>query len=126
MKSLYLFLLVIFSQVSFSQIGGEDEVYLKSDIIDAKFNDGGLEKFHDFVINRIDKTKITKAGKTVLQFTVNAEGLVKNVKIVEISDANLAMEILKIVSNSPKWQPAEKKGFPVDITIKLPFVFKFK
>ncbi len=33
------------SNLIFSQVGGEDEVYLSGDYIDAKFEEGGLEKF---------------------------------------------------------------------------------
>ena len=44
-KFLVLAVFVLFSNLCFSQIGGEDEVYLGGDLIDAKFQNGGIDKF---------------------------------------------------------------------------------
>ena len=54
MKQLTIFLLLFFPQISFSQIGGEAEVYLTGDKIEAQFNGGGIEKFSEFVYGQFD------------------------------------------------------------------------
>ena len=45
----YVVLFLFFSLTLFAQIGGEDEVYLSGDKIDAKFNGGGINKFYDYL-----------------------------------------------------------------------------
>ncbi|RZJ99799.1 MAG: hypothetical protein EOO46_21915 [Flavobacterium sp.] len=65
-----LFLLIVFfiSTSSYSQIVGEDEVYLSGDLIDARFQDGGIENFHNYVIQNFDIKTVEKAGQILLDF----------------------------------------------------------
>ena len=59
------FLLLFLLSVTFSQaqIQGEDEVYLDSDAMEARFQGGGLNVFQEFVFKNLDKTKIEKEIK---------------------------------------------------------------
>ena len=106
---------------SFSQIQGEDEVYLGGDLIEPKFNGGGLEKFYDFVKKEFDFSKAVKAGKLVTSFTINENGELKNCKVTQFVDVESATEIIRVLKKSPKWSPASKNGNPVAITLNFPF-----
>ncbi len=110
--------------LSFAQIDGEDEVYLSGDRIEAKFQGGGLEKFGEFIRKNYDYSKVVKPGKMVAAFTVDAEGKVKNIKIVEMIDTGSAMEMIRVLNLCPDWQPAKRGGKPISIEIKYPMVFK--
>ncbi len=123
-KFLVLSVFVLFSNVCFSQIGGEDEVYLGGDFIDAKFQNGGVEKFYDFIVANFDTTTVEKKGQIIFEFTVNENGEVKNIKILRDLGADSAMELIRVLRKAPKWQPASRGGKPVSINLKLPLTFK--
>lgn len=123
-KFLVLSVFVLFSNVCFSQIGGEDEVYLGGDFIDAKFQNGGVEKFYDFIVANFDTTTVEKKGQIIFEFTVNENGEVKNIKILRDLGADSAMELIRVLRKAPKWEPASRGGKPVSINLKMPLTFK--
>ncbi len=119
-----LLLLVSFS--GFAQLGGEDEVYLGNDRIEATFNGGGMDKFHEFINKEFDYSKVTKPGKMVGAFTIDEEGNVKNIKIVQFFDMESAAEFIRVLKKCPKWKPATRQGKPISVDIKYPMVFTRK
>ena len=123
-KFLVLSVFVLFSNICFSQIGGEDEVYLGGDFIDAKFQNGGVEKFYDFIVANFDTTTVEKKGQIIFEFTVNENGEVKNIKILRDLGADSAMELIRVLRKAPKWEPASRGGKPVSINLKMPLTFK--
>lgn len=123
MKKYYL-LFLLFSFSSYSQIGGEDEVYLNSDIINPKFNGGGIEKFYEFVNKNFNLSLVSKSGTMITAFTVDENGDVKKIKVTQMIDIESATEIIRVLKLSPKWQPAVKNGKPISIEIKLPLDLK--
>ena len=123
-KFLVLVVFVLFSNFSFSQIGGEDEVYLGGDFIDAKFQNGGVDKFYDFIVANFDTTTVEKKGQIIFEFTVNENGDVKNIKILRDLGADSAMELIRVLRKATKWQPASRGGKAVSINLKMPLTFK--
>lgn len=65
MKLIKFLLIVLLPIAGFSQMGGEGEVYLKGDRIEAKFNGGGLDKFREYLDKEFDYSKVLKAGKPI-------------------------------------------------------------
>ena len=123
-KFLVLVVFVLFSNLSFSQLGGEDEVYLGGDFIEAKFQNGGIDKFYDYIIANFDTQTVEKKGQIVFEFTVNENGEVKNIKILRDLGSNSAIELIRVLRKAPKWQPASRGGKPVSINLKMPLTFK--
>ena len=121
MKNYILLLFLLLSISSFSQIQGEDEVYLGGDLIEPKFNGGGLDKFYEYVNKEFDFSKVHKEGKLVTSFTIDENGDLKNCKVIQFVDIESATEIIRVLKKSPKWSPAFKGGNPVAISIKFPF-----
>jgi hypothetical protein len=122
-----IFAVLFFSpMIGFAQIGGEDEVYLNGDRIGAQFNGGGMEKFNEFVEREFDYSKVTKAGKMVAAFTVDVDGTVKNIKLVQMIDVDSATEMIRVLNKCPNWIPAKRNGKPISIEIKYPMVFRDK
>lgn len=124
-KTFLLHLLLLFFPFLISaQIEGEDEVYLSGDRIEAKFRGGGLENFNEFVHNVFDYKKVTKEGTMVAAFTIDIEGNVTGIKIVQMLDVESAKEMIRVLKLCPKWEPAKRGGKPVSIEIKYPMNFK--
>lgn len=107
-----------------AQIQGEDEVYLDSDKMEAKFQGGDLNSFQEFVFSNLDKTKIEKEGLLICGFTINEEGELKNIRIVKDLGSASAFEMIRVLRLSPKWQPAKRNGKPFATTYTIPFTFK--
>ena len=123
-KFLFLIIFVLFSNLSFSQLGGEDEVYLGGEFIEAKFQNGGIDKFYDYIIANFDTQTVEKKGQIIFEFTVNENGEVKNIKVVRDLGTNSAVELIRVLRKAPKWQPASRGGKPVSINLKMPLTFK--
>ena len=64
-----------------------------------------------------------EGGRVEIQLTVNRDGTTKNLSIVQASSPDLGKYCLAAVT---KWQfkPGQKSGSPVNVKLKLPFVFK--
>ena len=123
-KFLVLVVFVLFSNLSFSQLGGEDEVYLGGEFIEAKFQNGGIDKFYDYIIANFDTKTVEKKGQIIFEFTVNENGEVKNIKVVRDLGTNSAVELIRVLRKAPKWQPATRGGKAVSINLKMPLTFK--
>jgi hypothetical protein len=112
--------------MTFAQIGGEDEVYLSGDRVEAKFRGGGIEKFSEFVQQEFNYSKVTKPGSMIASFTVDVDGSVKNIKLVKMLDVDSATEMFRVLNKCPKWEPAKRGGKPISIDIKYPMSFNVK
>lgn len=126
MKNILLLFLFFLSFTAMSQITGEDEVYLNGDLIEPKFNGGGIKSFSDYVYKNIDKTKIKQPGKVVFTFDIAESGEIKNIRIVEFKDMDFVTEVIRVLKEAPKWQAASRGGKPVSINIRFPVEFIFK
>jgi len=108
MKRIVLLLVLLFPLLTFSQIGGEDEVYLKGDRVEAQFNGGGIEKFSDFVHEQFNYSKVKKTGRMIASFTIDTDGSLKNIKLVEMIDVDSGVEFIRVLNKCPKWIPAKR------------------
>jgi hypothetical protein len=123
MRHLSLFLLLIFPLIASSQIGGEAEVYLSGDKIEAQFNGGGIEKFNEFVQGQFNYSKVKKAGRMIASFTVDVDGSLKNIKLVQMIDVDSGVELIRVLNKCPNWTPAKRGGKPISIEVNYPMVF---
>jgi hypothetical protein len=123
MKRIVILLLLFFPLLAFSQIGGEDEVYLNGDRVEAQFNGGGIEKFSAFVHEQFNYSKVKKAGRMIASFTIETDGTLKNIKLVEMIDVDSGIELIRVLNKCPRWIPAKRGGKPISIEVKYPMVF---
>lgn len=126
MKLIKFLLILLLPIAGFSQIQGEDEVYLNGDRIDAKFAGGGIENFTAFIDRNFDYSKVAKAGKLEGAFTIDEQGNVTKIRITQVLDIESATEFIRVLKMCPKWEPAKRNGKPISIEIKYPMVFKEK
>ena len=65
-------------------------------------------------------------GTVMVEFTIGADGKVKDVRVVRSVDEFLDAEAIKVVSASPKWKPGKVKGVKVPCSMTLPIEFRLE
>jgi len=98
---------------------------LNGDTIDAKFNDGGLQKLHAYIDTVFDYSKVTKEGSLIASF-INTLGGIIGIRVLKFPNDEAAAEIIRVLQSATKWEPAKRGGKPISIEIKYPMVFKSK
>jgi len=66
------------------------------------------------------------SGRVMLQFTVEKDGSVSNVKVVRGVDPTLDKEAVRVVSSSPKWKPGKQRDRAVKVTYTFPVIFQLR
>ena len=100
-----------------------DDVH-PSDVLEPKFNGGGVEKFYEYIKQEFDFTKVTKKGNLTASFTINEAGELTNIRIVKVLDDASAAEFIRVLESAPKWESAKRGGKPFSVQIKIPLDFK--
>ena len=92
------------------------------------FNDSDANEFSKWVSEQVkypqDAIDANIQGKVVLQFTVNKEGQVEDVKVLHGVSETLDAEAVRVVSSSPKWEPCSMNGTPVNVKYTFPVLFR--
>ena len=65
-------------------------------------------------------------GTVMVQFVIESDGKVTDVKVVKGVDEELDAEALKVVSASPKWKPGKVGGSKVRASLTLPIEFRLE
>ncbi len=63
-------------------------------------------------------------GRVTLEFTIDIDGSVTNVRVIKGIDPSLDAEALRVVSNSPKWSPGLQRGKPTKVSFTFPVTFR--
>jgi periplasmic protein TonB len=94
------------------------------------FNGGDANEFSKWVNSKLQYPEIAKEngvqGRVTLQFTVNPDGTVSNVKVLRGVDASLDKEAVRVVSMSPKWKPGKQRDRAVKVTYTFPVIFQLR
>ena len=94
------------------------------------FNGGDANEFSKWVNSRLVYPEIAKEngvqGRVTLQFTVNADGTVSNVKVLRGVDSSLDKEAVRVVSSSPKWKPGKQRDRAVKVTYTFPVICQLR
>lgn len=109
------------SQESAAMPDADDTIY---DVVDLRAGfEGGLKIFCNFLMQNIN-IRGGQTGETTLEFVVEKDGSVSNVTTVFGDKKWLNKELVRVVSQSPRWLPAYKSGKPVRTRISLPLQLK--
>ncbi|TAF35486.1 MAG: energy transducer TonB [Cytophagales bacterium] len=65
------------------------------------------------------------AGKVFVQFTVDKEGIITNVKILKSLGFGCDEEAARVIQLMPKWEPAKQSGKRVKTKHTMTFVFEY-
>lgn len=95
-----------------------------------KFMGGDASTFTKWVNERLVYPEIAKEngvqGRVTLQFTVEADGRVTNVKVLRGVDSSLDKEAVRVVSMSPKWTPGKQRDRAVKVNYTFPVIFQLR
>ena len=91
------------------------------------FQGGDANDFSRWISQHLDYPEIAKAngvqGRVMVQFTVQKDGSVGNVKLLRGVDPSLDKEALRVVALSPKWEPGRQRDRSVNVTYQFPVIF---
>ena len=94
------------------------------------FNGGDANEFSKWVNSKLVYPEIAKEngvqGRVTLQFTVEADGRVTNVKVLRGVDDSLDKEAVRVVSSSPKWKPGKQRDRAVKVIYTFPVIFQLR
>ena len=65
-------------------------------------------------------------GRVMLQFTIEKDGSITNIKVLRGVDPSLDKEAMRVVATSPKWTPGKQRDRAVPVTFTFPVVFQLR
>ena len=110
----------------------EDSEPVSFGLVETKprFMDGDANSFSLWVNQHLQypKEALEKKiqGRVTLQFVIEEDGSLTNVKVLRGPDPILNDEAVKVISQSPKWTPGYINGNPVRVIYNYPVVFQLK
>lgn len=63
-------------------------------------------------------------GRVFVQFVINADGSVTDVKSIKGIGAGCDEEAARVIKSMPKWNPGKQRGVPVKVRMVIPVYFK--
>ena len=109
----------------------EEETYFVFNVEEQPtFNGGDANEFTKWVNTHIQYPQIAQEmsiqGKVTLQFTIEKDGSLQNVKVLSTPDESLSKEAVRVVSSSPKWKPGKQRDRAVKVTYTFPVLFQLR
>lgn len=91
---------------------------------------GGTEALYKFIGNNMKYPAIAREnsieGLCVVQFVVNEDGSITDVKVLKDIGGGCGDEAARIVKKMPKWKPGKQRGKAVRVQYNLPIRFKLE
>lgn len=82
---------------------------------------GGMEKFRKY-IKKNYKLDTDRRGTVEVQFVVEKDGSLTNIKVIRDIGWGTGREAIRILKESPKWNPGIKNGKPVRVIYNMPII----
>lgn len=70
--------------------------------------------------------KANVGGRVILQFMVDKEGAIKNIKVARGVSPELDAEAVRVVEGMPRWTPGTQGGKKVNVKYTIPILFKLQ
>lgn len=94
------------------------------------FMGGDANKFSKWVGENMVYPEIAREngiqGRVTLQFTIEADGSLTNIKVIRGVDPSLDKEAVRVVSTSPKWTPGKQRDKAVRVVYNFPVYFQLR
>lgn len=65
-------------------------------------------------------------GRVTMSFTVNTDGSVTNIRVINAPDPELGNEAARVVAMSPKWTPGRQRDRAVKVVYTFPVIFQLR
>lgn len=93
-----------------------------------KFENKAPETAREYIAKNTQYPKIAKEngieGSVFVNFVVESNGKVSNVKVARSVDPSLDKEAIRVIESMPDWTPGKQHGKNVPVQFTLPVVFK--
>ena len=93
-----------------------------------EFTGGGMPALMEYLSKNIKYPEAAMKkgiqGRGIVQFVVEKDGSITNVKILRGVDPELDKEAVRVVSAMPKWKPGTQKGEAVRVKYTVPVMFR--
>jgi len=94
------------------------------------FMGGDANEFSKWIGKNLQYPEVARengvSGRVVLQFTIETDGTLTNVKVLRGVDPSLDKEAVRVVSSSPKWKPGKQRDRAVRVSYNFPVVFQLR
>lgn len=91
------------------------------------FQDNEYNNFKDYITKNLiypdSALKVNLPGRVILEFTIDENGIISELKVRESSHKIFEEEARRLISSSGIWQPATENGQPVSYHMFLPIDF---
>ena len=110
----------------------DEEVVVEDDIFvvveeNPQFPNGGTAGLLQYLGKNIKYPTIPQEngtqGRVTVQFVVNKDGSIVDVKVIRGVDPYLDKEAVRVISTMPKWIPGKQRGVPVRCKFTVPVTF---
>ena len=89
---------------------------------------GGEAALYQYLSNNIhypeDAMGNDIQGTVWVQFIIDKNGNVTNIKVVRSVDPSLDREAIRVVKSMPRWKPGKQRGKPVRVIFQVPIKFE--
>lgn len=89
---------------------------------------GGMEGWSQYLSTNLKYPQQARSmgveGTVIVVFTINSDGSISDTEILRGIGGGADEEALRVVSESPKWTPAQQRGRVVNSRMRLPVRFK--
>jgi protein TonB len=117
-----------------------EEIVVKADVVEEETDEiftiveesaapkGGMGAFYKFVQDKMkyppQARRMGIDGKVFVEFVVNKDGSISDVRAVKGIGAGCDEEAVRVVQSAPSWTPGKQRGKPVKQRMVLPITFK--
>jgi periplasmic protein TonB len=89
---------------------------------------GGNEALFDLIYRSLKYPEMAREssiqGKVVVQFVVEKDGSISQVKVVKDIGGGCGQEVMRVIKSFPAWSPAKQNGLKVRSRFTIPIAFK--
>ena len=85
-----------------------------------------MKYLRDNIVYPVEAQKNKIEGRVIVNFVVNKDGSLSDMKVVRGQDQSLDAEAMRVIAAMPNWKPGMQKGEAVRVRFTLPIVFRLK
>jgi protein TonB len=106
----------------------EDVEQIFSVVEESASPKGGMQAFYKYVGDKLkypaQARRMGTEGKVFVEFVVNRDGSIVDVKVVRGIGAGCDEEAIRVVQSAPAWSPGKQRGKPVRQKMVIPINFR--
>ena len=89
---------------------------------------GGYSAFYEYIGKKLkypaQARRLGIEGKVFVEFIVDKDGSITDVTIMKGIGGGCDEEAVRVIKDSPKWNPGKQRGRPVKVKLIVPITFK--